>query len=275
VTTIAHLSDVRIGSLEPAMADALAADVRKMGADLVVVSGNLTRGGTSAQFAEARRFLDRLGCPHVVVPGPRDLGGLNLISRFFRPLRGWRAAMGTESPFFENADVAVLGIDTSRSVVGKKVTSAQASLIRDKLGSRTQVTVLVSHSVLIPRPIAGSGAASRIESQDLRVLGSCVDIVLAGHQAAVGPQDTRVAYRVLDRQTIVAQADLTPGSSGIRDTTPYTNAVRIDGDRVSIAVRLWKDDGFEEQGPKPYRHTGALWDKVVDMPSDFTWNDAG
>jgi hypothetical protein len=275
VTTIAHLSDLRIGALDRVMAEGVAADVGRMGANLVVVSGNLTRGGTKDQFVEAKRFLDRLGVPHVVVPGPRDLGGLNLFARFFQPLKAWRAEMGTETPLFESEDVVVLGLDTSRSGIGKKLSSTQAGLIRDKLGSRRQVTILVSHHVLVPRPLAGTVVANRAETQDLRVLGSCVDVVLAGQHASEGPQDPRIAYRVLERQTIIAQAVLASSGSGLRDATPYTNAVRIDGDRVSIAVRLWKDGSFEEQGPKPYRYTGALWDKVVDMPADFTWNDAG
>jgi 3',5'-cyclic AMP phosphodiesterase CpdA len=276
VTTIAHLADLRIGALDRAMEEGVAADVRAIGADLVVVSGNLTRNGAKDQFVGARRFLDSLGVPHIAVPGPRDLGGLNLINRFFRPLQAWRSAMGAEPPFFENAEVAVLGIDTSRSGMGRKLSTAQASLIRERLQAPGKVTVLVSHHVLVPRPVAGTGAVtSRADSQELRVVGSCVDVVLAGHQALDGPQDTRVAYRVMDRQTIVAQAELVPSSSGLRESPPYINAVRVEGDRVTIAVRLWRGREFEEQGPKPYRYTGAFWDKFVDMPPDFQWNDAG
>jgi 3',5'-cyclic AMP phosphodiesterase CpdA len=250
-------------------------DVAKLSADLVVVSGNLTRAGTGSQFADAKSFLQKLGVPSVVVPGPRDLGGLNFFARLFNPLRAWNAAMGSDVPFFENREIAVLGVDTSRAGMSKRISSTQAGLIRDKLGGQSKITVLVSHHTLVPRPTTGTTTQARTEAMDLRVVGSCVDVVLAGHQAAGGPQYTRIAYRVLDKQTIVAQAVLSSAAQGVRDSTPYSNAVRIDGDRVSIAVRVWRGKGFEEQGPKSYRYTGTQWEKVVDMPPDFQWNDSG
>ena len=105
-------------------------------------------------------------------------------------------------------------------------------------------------------------------------MAKCVDVVLAGHQSIGSTQDTRVAYRVLERNTVVAQALNTPPSSSGRDAIPYYNAVRIHGDKIGFAVRLWRDSEFEEQGAKSYRYTGEFWDKFVDMPSDFQWTDS-
>jgi 3',5'-cyclic AMP phosphodiesterase CpdA len=274
LTTIAHLSDLRFGTLERGLAEAVLADMVALAPQVVVVSGNLTQGGGAGQFAEAREFLGRLPGERVVVPGPRDVGGLNPIARFFNPLGGYKSAIGSDlTPFFTNQDTAVLGIDTSRSGSHTKISGAQAAVIRSKLGEGDRVTVLVSHHPLVPRPAAGSTSKGRLENQDLRAIGKCVDVVLAGHQTIAGPQDTRVAYRVLEKQSIVAQAGIAPGSS--RDATPFYNAVRIDGDRVSIAVRLWRGKSFEEQGPKSYRLEGGAWEKIVDVPPDFQWNDAG
>lgn len=277
VTTIAHLSDLRFGAMAPAMAAAVLADIEDLAPDLVVVSGNLTRRATKDQFAQARRFLESVTAPQVVVPGPRDIERLNLISRFFRPLHAYRSGITADlAPEFSNADVAVLGIDTSRSGIGKKISVAQAGLIRSKLGSCHQVAVLATHHPLVIRPASGTTTISaRPGTRDVHVVGKCVDVVLAGHQAVGGPQDSRVAYRVLEKQTIVAQAVISPSSSGLRDSTPYYNAVRIDVDRVSIAVRLWRGSAFEEQGAKSYRFGDGRWEKVVDVPSDFQWNDAG
>jgi 3',5'-cyclic AMP phosphodiesterase CpdA len=272
--TIAHLSDLRFGAIEAPLLDALERDLETLAPDLIVVSGNLTRRGSAESFAAARGFLDGFGVPNVAVPGPRDSYDLNPVTRFFNPLRRWKAAISSDvAPLFEHQEVVVLGINTSRSALGKRLSAAQASVIRNKLGGREQVTVLVSHNPLVSRPASGTTTAVRMESKDLRVVASCVDVVLAGHETIGSPQDTRVAYRVLDRQSIVAQAGITPSSRG-RDTEPYYNAVRIDGDKVSLAVRLWRGAAFEEQGSKTYRYTGAYWDKFTEMPPDFQWSDS-
>jgi hypothetical protein len=275
VFTIAHLSDVRFGAIDPKLPTAVLADLRKLGADLVVVSGNLTRRAGPDQLAEARKFLDRIPGPQIVVPGPRDAQHLNLFRRFFRPFHDWRAAITPDmTPFFTNGEVSVLGINTARVGLGKKISTTQAGEIRTRLGTPGPITVLVSHHPLVPRASTGTTTAIRPETKELHVVAKCVDVVLAGHQGAgAGTQDTRVAYRVLDRQTIVAQAAVSPASSG-RDSIPYYNAVRIDGDRVSIAVRLWRGTAFEEQGPKSYRFTGTHWDKYTEMPPDFQWTDS-
>lgn len=274
VTTIAHLSDLRFGAITDELLEGIRIDLGVLAPDLVVVSGDLTKRASKDQFIAAREFLESLPAPHLAVPGVRDVERLNLIKRWFAPLQGWLANVANDlEPFFSNADVCVLGIDTSRSGGRKKLTTAQASVIRTKLGTCDQVTVLVTHHPLVARPASGTTNVAIAESKELRVIGKCVDVVLAGHQAIGSPQDTRVAYRVLDRQTIVAQAGVSPIPSGVRDTSPYYNAVRIDGDRTSVAVRLWRGDHFEEQGPKSYRYGGSYWDKFVDMPSDFQWSD--
>jgi hypothetical protein len=272
VFTIAHLADLRFGAIRPEMAEAVLDDLRKLAPDLVVVSGNLTRRGAKEHFALARTFLDRAPQPQLVVPGPRDDAGLNFFTRLLRPLRGYRSAITSElSPFYSAPEAAVLGIDTTR---GTKVSVSQAGAIRTRLGSVDSVTVLVSHRPLVNRPVAGTTRAISPESKDLHVVAKCVDVVLAGYQSVGTTQDTRVAYRVLDRQTIVAQAALTPSASSGPEASPHYNAVRIDGDRVAIAVRLWRRNDFEEQGPKSYRFGGRYWEKFVEMPPDFQWTDS-
>jgi hypothetical protein len=273
-TTIAHLSDLKFGAIDAGVAKAVRADIASLRPDVVVLSGDLTRRASKEQFTQARRFLDELGTPHVVVPGGHDVERLNLINRFFRPLKGYHESITNDgAPFFSNAEVAVLGIDTSRAGRGR-ISVSQAGLIRTKLGSLEQVTVLVTHHPLLLRPAAGTVLANAPANKELHVISKCVDLVLAGHQAASGPQDARVAYRVLDKQTIIAQAGITIGAAGVRDTSPYYNAVRIGDDRVSIAVRLWRGSAFEEQGAKSYKFGQGRWEKFVDMPDDFTWNDS-
>jgi hypothetical protein len=271
---IAHLADLAFGSVGSDVVDATVSDLEAQRPDLVVVSGNVTRRATAEQFEAARAFLDRLPAPRIVVPGPRDAGGFAILGRLFRPLARFRSMIASDlEPSFENDEVAVLGIDTARPRLGVRITSQQAGAIRSRLGAPGRVSVLVTHEPLVPRPARGTTASFRADPKDLRVVGACVDLVLAGYQTVGTTQDTRVAYRILNRQAIAAQAALHMSGPKGADTTPYYNAVTIDGDQITIAVRLLKRGQFEEQGPKSYRHDGDRWEKHVEMPPDFQWSD--
>jgi 3',5'-cyclic AMP phosphodiesterase CpdA len=269
---MAHLADLGMGAIAPAVVEATLADLQAYAPDLIVVSGNLTRRATAEQFKAARLFLDRLPAPGLVVPGPRDASGFSLFG-MLDALRKYRGAIGEDLlPVHSSESVVVLGIDTSRK--GGRLTPAHAAAIRSRLGSSDRVTVLASHHPLVPRPTGGATVAQRSGPKDLQVVAKCVDLVLAGHHSVGSTQDTRVAYRILDRQAIVAQAAHAPASAKGGDKSPYYNGVTIDGDQLSIAVRLWRRGGFEEQGPKSYRFDGARWEKHVDVPPDFEWSDA-
>ena len=72
------------------LAEALLADLAALAPDLVVVSGDLTQRARRAQFRAARRFLDRLPAPYVVVPGNHDIPLYDVVRRIFRPLDRYR-----------------------------------------------------------------------------------------------------------------------------------------------------------------------------------------
>ena len=115
------------------------------------------------------------------------------------------------------------------------------------------MTVLVSHHPLVPRPAAGSISKGRLENQDLRAIGKCVDVVLAGHQTIAGPQDTRVAYRVLEKQSIVAQAGDRPRLLARRDALLQRRAhrrrSRLDR-RAALAGKVVRGAGAEVVSPR-------------------------
>ena len=74
---ILHLSDVHFGPHhDPAAAEAALALAAGRRPDLVVLSGDLTQRAKPRQFAEARRWVDRIaahGLPTLTVPGNHDV----------------------------------------------------------------------------------------------------------------------------------------------------------------------------------------------------------
>ena len=59
MTRIAHLTDLHFGAEDPAVVEALVADLAADPPDLVAVSGDLTQRARLTEFRAARAFLDR------------------------------------------------------------------------------------------------------------------------------------------------------------------------------------------------------------------------
>src|SRR3546814_17626308 len=65
---IAHLSDLHFGRIDERVVTALLADLASAPPNLIVISGDLTQRAKNSQFAAARRFLDALPAPFLVIP---------------------------------------------------------------------------------------------------------------------------------------------------------------------------------------------------------------
>ena len=83
---IVHLSDIHFGRVDQAVVERVIEKVNEIFPDVVVVSGDLTQRAKTAEFLEAKRFLEKLPKPQIVVPGNHDVPLYNVFDRFFRPL---------------------------------------------------------------------------------------------------------------------------------------------------------------------------------------------
>ena len=73
--TIAHLSDLHCGDphFVPDLMDRAIAEINDLKPDIVVCSGDLTAFGFKEEYAQAKRYLDRIECESlVVIPGNHD-----------------------------------------------------------------------------------------------------------------------------------------------------------------------------------------------------------
>jgi len=114
---LAHISDLHFGRIDEAVVEALLADLRSLGPDLIVVSGDLTQRGHRHQFQAARAFLDRFEAPYLVVPGNHDIPGVNMLARFAAPFARYQRYIERDMrPLHLDAEIAVLGLNTARPV---------------------------------------------------------------------------------------------------------------------------------------------------------------
>src|ERR1041384_7519831 len=149
--TLVHLSDLHFGRLDERVVEPLLATISAMGPDAIAVSGDLTQRARSEQFKAARAFLDALPrVPLIVVPGNHDVPLYNVWARFAQPLDKYRRYIAADlEPFYADEEVAIIGINTARSLTIKdgRVNKRQVARIRERLCPSADeiVKIIVTH----------------------------------------------------------------------------------------------------------------------------------
>src|SRR4051812_17728145 len=158
---LVHLSDLHFGAHDERLVEAVERRIDELKPDLVVVSGDFTQRARTEQFREACRFLERLqSAGHEVlgVPGNHDVPLYDVLRRFLSPLARYRRFIDdTLCPFVELPGVAILGINTARSLTFKdgRINEDQVAFIRETF-SRTPADafrILVTHHPLFALPV--------------------------------------------------------------------------------------------------------------------------
>ncbi|HEX8526345.1 metallophosphoesterase family protein [Allosphingosinicella sp.] len=193
MATIAHLSDLHFGAHEPKVVDSTGAWLREHRPDLVIISGDFTQRAREEQFREASAWLNRLrsdGFNLLAVPGNHDVPLYDLARRFTRPLSRYKRYISNDlCPWFENDRLAVLGINTARSLTIKdgRINREQMEIIRERFRDvpEHKTRILVTHHPLFAMPIGEgnelSEAVGRHEDAIKAVCEAGVHIALAGH----------------------------------------------------------------------------------------------
>lgn len=271
-----HLSDLHFGAHDERLVEAVARRIDEDKPDLVVASGDFTQRARTEQFQEACRFLGRLrdaGHEVLAVPGNHDIPLYDVFRRFLSPLTRYKKYIDdTLCPSFEMPGVAVLGVNTARSLTIKdgRINREQIDFIRDSF-SRTDADwtrVLVTHHPLFALPVSdGPELGKAIGRQELAldaVEEMGVDLVLAGHNHRASAHD---ASDLVTRAggTLVVQAG-TATSIRLRDEEQSFNRIEIDGETVTLTVFGWANDRFEAQEAKRYRRQDGRWRAGVPAP---------
>jgi 3',5'-cyclic AMP phosphodiesterase CpdA len=191
MTRIAHITDLHFGAEDPAVVNALLAELNADRPDLVAVSGDLTQGAHIGEFRAARAFLNALTSPWLAVPGNHDISPYNLLERFTDPYRRWRREISPETaPRWRNDQVAVFGLNSAHRAAlhwdfarGRVTRGRLARLLAAIDGAPAGLTrvVVMHHALLSPddeTPLPVTGGAQR-------ALGLFAEhgvaLVLAGH----------------------------------------------------------------------------------------------
>ena len=271
MTRIAHLSDIHFGAHDPDIVAATESWLRERQPDLIIISGDLTQRAKAEQFRQAAEYLDRLhafGCPTLVVPGNHDVPLYEVFKRFAAPLERYKRYISDDlCPWFENDDVAVLGINTARSLTIKdgRINREQIAIMQDRFARvpPAKTRILVTHHPVFAIPIGEgdelSEAVGRHRDAVEAVSAAGVHLALAGHfhrtyaKAALKMVDS-------DGSVLVMQAG-TATSTRLRNNElqsfNWIHAHRFDD--VELQVVAWDGKEFRRGNHEKFTHDGGNW----------------
>lgn len=270
MSTIAHLSDVHFGHHDPQIVAAVEALLSERRPDLVVISGDFTQRARVAQYQLACAFLDRLekdGLPVLGVPGNHDVPLYDVVRRFARPLHRYQRFIDQDlCPYWENEELAVLGINTARSLTIKdgSVSHEQLGMIRERFdqAGEGRLRILVTHHPLFAMPLGEDQAMTKVANRSSDALTAAadagVDMLLAGH---FHRSFAKSAREMVDNvgPALVVQAGTATSTRLRGGETQSFNWIEADKDGITLQVEAWDDGAFKPSLPIHYAYDGQNW----------------
>jgi len=249
--TIVHLSDLHFGRVDDAIPPALLRAIAELAPDLVVVSGDLTQRARIKEFNAAADFLAALPAPFLVVPGNHDVPLYNLVRRWLSPLERFRRYITSDlTPFYEDSEIAVLGVNTARALTFKdgRINRGQiAAAMRRFAHCGKDVTriVVTHHAFDTPDPVPGVAATHKVVGRAPMAMAGLmragVDMILSGHLHSSGVGETTKRYPAPGRAVLLIRAG-TATSTRRRGEVNAFNVVRVARHEVIVACMAWRPD---------------------------------
>jgi 3',5'-cyclic AMP phosphodiesterase CpdA len=264
--TVAHISDLHFGRHDLAVMEDILASLEKNRPDLVVISGDFTQRARHIEFAEARRFLDRIAVPKLVTPGNHDVPLYNLFSRFVRPFRKYDryiAPLDQPLSFFQDDELAGLALNTARRFTRKngrlsKEQIAGISRIFDTVPQDVTKLIVTHHPLAIPEREDSLELAGRALAALEAIADAGVHVLLSGHhhRALSGPvSEVSCAGSILIVHAGTAISTRTREMVG----NSY-NLIQINQGLISVRVMQWiVGHGFVEARTASYGLDGKRW----------------
>lgn len=262
--TIAHISDLHFGTEDKKIAKGLADDLNELSPSLIAVSGDLTQRARNRQYKECVKFLNTLPKPQLVIPGNHDVPLFDVFNRMLFPLKRFKRHISENlNPLYEDNEMAVMGINTARSLTWKngRISVDQIKSLEKNLCSISddKFKIVVTHHPFIPPPgDAGIELVGR-SVKALDVIDKCkVDLLLAGHLHRGYSGDIRPYYPSRKRSVISAQAG-TAISRRVRNESNAYNFITVVKEEIIIQIRLWNGKKFSKSEETKYHRNEDEW----------------
>ena len=268
---IAHLSDIHFGANDRNIVAATIDWLKERQPDLVIISGDLTQRARAGQFRDAANYLRALrqnGLQLLVVPGNHDVPLYDVFRRFVSPLGRFKRYIAEDlCPWVETDEVAILGINTARSLTIKdgRINAEQMQLVRQRFNgvAASKTRILVTHHPLFELPIGQgnelSEAVGRHQDALQAVNDAGIHLTLAGHFHRTYAEAARKMVAEAG-PTLVIQAG-TATSTRLRNQEPQSfNWLHVErGNRMELQVIVWNGQEFERASHVGFSLEGEHW----------------
>jgi 3',5'-cyclic AMP phosphodiesterase CpdA len=278
---IVHLSDLHFGRVDYSVVGPLIETIKELEPDVVVVSGDLTQRARSHEFKEAREFLDKLPSPQIIVPGNHDVPMYNVLARFLQPLDKYRRYITDDlKPFHADEELAILGINTARSLTIKdgRVNEEQIEGIRQRLchfAEEVTKIIVTHHPFDLPEGHDEDELVNRAEMA-MEALAKCgADVLLAGHLHISHTGHSSARYKIAGHNALVVSAGTATSTRGRGETNSF-NVLRIKHPFINVERLSWQPErsSFTPSSTEHFRHTPDGWQRVPDeMAADIIYAD--
>ncbi|TWI53761.1 3',5'-cyclic AMP phosphodiesterase CpdA [Pseudomonas duriflava] len=249
-TTILHISDTHFGTEQPLVLEALENHVQEHGADILVLSGDITQRARRAQFEAGQAYVQRLeshGIPTtLVIPGNHDIPLYNLFARFTAPYANYKQHFGENlEPLFENDQLLIIGLNTTHPTRRKDgaVTPKQVERVAERL-IRTpahKLRIVVAHQPFGAMEMSDLSNLQGGAEEALSIWADAgLDLVMGGHIHLPYVLPLRNQYPDLSREVWIVQAGTTL-SSRLRGTAPnsFNRLTLTDTAHKCVDVERW------------------------------------
>jgi 3',5'-cyclic AMP phosphodiesterase CpdA len=271
MATIAQLSDIHFGANDPKIVAATEAWLQVHRPDLVIISGDFTQRARVEQFKEASAWLNRLkgdGFKVLSVPGNHDIPLYDVATRFARPLARYKKYIDNDlCPWFENDSLAVLGINTARSLTIKdgRINREQMEIIRKRFETvpEHKTRILVTHHPLFAMPIGEGGELSEaVGRHDDAIAAVCkagVHIAVAGHFHRTYAEAARKMVENAGRALVIQAGTATSTRIRGNELQSFNWIETHKNNDVELQVVAWDGTGFRRRSRARYTYDGENW----------------
>src|SRR5438045_4046064 len=156
--TIAHLSDIHCGGgyFVPDLMERAISEINELQPDIVVCSGDLTTFGFKEEYAQAKRYLDRIDCEaFVVIPGNHDSRNVGYVH--------FEELFGNRNSVLRKGGVTVVAVDSTEPDLDHgQIGRGRYGWIEAEFAEPAELRVFVLHHHLLPIP--GTGRERNIVS---------------------------------------------------------------------------------------------------------------
>lgn len=260
---IAHLSDLHFGTETPAVLEQLGRSVRAFEPHLIVVTGDLTQRAHERQFQAARRFLDTLPSPQLIIPGNHDIAPLyRPLQRVFRPFSRYHRYITRElDRAFYDDELLVLALSSVQPLRWKEGTISYRQLewiAEYAQRFPAQLRILAAHHPLVEAQTEAPTRRLRRHSALMRVLDTAdIAVCLSGH---LHQSFSGLAVTPLDEAgSVLAVHASTATSRRLRGHQNAYNQLTLDGPRLRVDAVAFDGRTFQALACSTYQREGGVW----------------